>query len=157
LVINNFLEFLDMVVNVWLMCIKHVDESECLLAVGDNTSATGWMFRSSQLPKDSVDYDAVQLAARHVATLVIDSEHCLATQHTKGEENIATDLLPCRGDVRGSKHLLAFDDPTDKELSQCCRSHLPQVIPPAFKISPLPNAVLSWITLALRTVKSSWI
>jgi hypothetical protein len=70
-----------------------VDESECLLTVGDNTSATGWMFRSSQLPEDSVYYDAVQLAARHVATLVIDSEHCLATQHTKGKENIVADLL----------------------------------------------------------------
>jgi hypothetical protein len=87
--INNFLEFLEMVINVWIMCIEHVESSECLLAVGDNTSAMGWMFRSSRLHEDcSIYYDAVQITARHIAKIIIASKHCLATQHTKGKENI---------------------------------------------------------------------
>jgi hypothetical protein len=44
---NNFLEFFGMVVNVWLTCLEHPNSSESLLAVGDNTSAIGWLFRSS--------------------------------------------------------------------------------------------------------------
>jgi hypothetical protein len=38
---NNFLEFLGMVVNVWLMCETFTEKSESLLAIGDNTSAIG--------------------------------------------------------------------------------------------------------------------
>jgi hypothetical protein len=33
---NNFLEFLDMVVSVWLMCSTFTDQSESLLAIGDD-------------------------------------------------------------------------------------------------------------------------
>jgi hypothetical protein len=57
-IVNNFLEFLGMIVNVWLMCRAFNGRSEALLAVGDNTSAIGWMFRSSRIARDSLYYDA---------------------------------------------------------------------------------------------------
>jgi hypothetical protein len=155
-IFNNFLEFLGMIVNIWLMCLEFTSRSECLLAAGDNTSAIGWLFRSSQIPKESLYYDAVQLGARKVAELVTESEHCLASQHIKGEMNVVPDLLSWSNNVRGTQHPLAFDDPSDDELTRRFHSHLPQLIPETFMISPLPSEVLSWITLALRTIESSW-
>jgi hypothetical protein len=154
---NNFLEFLGMIVNVWLLCLDHPSSSEAFLAIGDNTSAIGWLFRSSRLPLSSFYYDAVQLGARKLATLIIDSDHCLASQHIKGQANLVADLLSWSGDVRGSLHPLAPDDPSDAELTIRFHSLLPQLIPRSFAISPLPNEVLSWLILALRTLESSWI
>ena len=53
---------------------------------------------------------------------------------------------------------MTFDEPSDKELTLPFHSHLPQLIPEFFVISPLPKEVLSWIMLALQTVlQSSWI
>jgi hypothetical protein len=138
---NNFLEFLlGMVVNVWLMCETFTGQSESLLAIGDNTSAIGWLFRSGRIDQDSLCYDALQLGARKLATLIADSEHCLASQHIKGDANLVADLLSWSGDVRGSQHPLA---------TRRFHSHLPQLIPEYFRISPLPSEILSWITLAL--------
>jgi hypothetical protein len=154
---NNFLEFLGMVVNVWLMCLACTEVSEALLAAGDNTSAIGWLYRTSRVAPDSLCYDGLQMGARKMATLVTESEHCLASQHTKGEANIVADLLSWSGTVRGAPHPLALDDPSDDELTLRFHSHLPQLIPRSFKMSPLPSEVLSWITLALQTVESSWI
>jgi hypothetical protein len=61
---NNFLEFLGMVVNVWLMCLEHPASSESLLAVGNNASAIGWLFRSSRIDQESLCYNGLQLGAR---------------------------------------------------------------------------------------------
>jgi hypothetical protein len=69
---------------------------------------------------------------------------------------VVPDLLSWSNNVRGTQHPLAFDDPSDDELTRRFHSHLPQLIPEAFMISPLPSEVLSWITLALRTIESSW-
>ena len=62
---NNFLEFLGMIVNVWLLCLDHPSSSEAFLAIGDKASAIGWLFCSRQLPLSSFYYDAVQLGARN--------------------------------------------------------------------------------------------
>jgi hypothetical protein len=95
------------------------------------------MFRSSRLDQDSLCYDALQLGARKLATLIADSEHCLASQHIKGDANLVADLLSCwSGDVRGSQHPLAMDQPSDEELTRRFHSHHPQLIPECFRISP---------------------
>jgi hypothetical protein len=151
----NFLQFLGMVVNVWLMCKAFAEQSKSLLAIGDNTSAIGWLFRSGQIAQDSLHCDALQLGARKLATLIADSKHCLASQHIKGDANLVADLLSWSGDVRGSQHPLAMDQPSDEELTRHFHSHLPQLIPESFRISPPPSEILSWITLALRTAESS--
>jgi hypothetical protein len=49
---NNVLEFLGMVVTIWLAILESKElgeEQECNLAIGDNTSAIGWLYRSSKL------------------------------------------------------------------------------------------------------------
>jgi hypothetical protein len=83
-----------MVINIWLECLHNDGSEECLLALGDNTSAIGWLLYSSKLDGTSIYYDAVQIATWHLATaLLINSSHCLASQHLKWELNIAADLL----------------------------------------------------------------
>jgi hypothetical protein len=40
-----------------------------------------------------MSYTAIQMVARHLATVFLDSRHCLASQHIKGDHNIVADLL----------------------------------------------------------------
>jgi hypothetical protein len=156
---NNVLEFLGMMVTVWLVileCKEQCSEQDCILALGDNTSAIGWLYKSSRLVPGSPYYEPVQLIARKLARLIIDSTHCLASQHIKGEQNTVSDLLSYAGAVRGYSHPLAPDFPSDPVLTARFHLHLPQLIPAGFAISPLPNEIFSFVILALQTIESSW-
>jgi hypothetical protein len=42
--VNNILEFLAMANTIWLQLIDDPDEQRCILALGDNTSALGWIY-----------------------------------------------------------------------------------------------------------------
>jgi hypothetical protein len=84
---NNVPDFLGMMVTIWLVLV------ECVLALGNNTSAVGWLFKSGKLQFDSPYYTAVQLIARRLARLITASSHCLASQHIKGDKNTVSDLL----------------------------------------------------------------
>lgn len=152
--VNNLLEFLGMVINVWLECEDARNEHECILALGDNTSAIGWLFSSSKFPASSPAHKAHLLAARQLATLLLHEDHCLASQHIKGEQNLIADLLSFAGTHRGKRHPIAHDNPSDSELTQRFHIHYPSQIPENFSISPLPRKILSWLTMVLRTHES---
>jgi hypothetical protein len=47
--INNLLECLGMAINIWLECQQEACDHDCILALGDNTSAVGWLHSSSRL------------------------------------------------------------------------------------------------------------
>jgi hypothetical protein len=56
---NNVLEFLAMAITIWLViidCGERGLREESILALGDNTSAIGWFFRSSRLDPSSPYY-----------------------------------------------------------------------------------------------------
>jgi hypothetical protein len=155
---NNVLEFLAMLVTIWLTILecKHEGRQQaCILAIGDNTSAIGWMHKSGKLKHGSVYHAPVQLIARKIARLVLHSTHCLASQHIKGDENVVSDLLSFAGNVRGYDHPLALDLPSDLTLTQRFHDHLPQLIPEGFAISPLPNEISSFVTQALQMTELS--
>ena len=156
---NNFLEFLAMVANIWLL-ILYLDAAqaieECILALGDSTSAIGWLFKSGKLPTNSLYFEAVQFVARRLATLILESSHCLASQHLQGEFNVVPDLLSFAGCQRGDPHPLASDFPSDDVLTQRFHTYAPQLIPPAFAISPLPSEISSFVLQALQIAESSW-
>ena len=97
------------------------------------------------------------MIARQLARLIINSTHCLASQHIRGEQNTVSDLLSFAGNVRGTPHPLAPDFPSDRVLTQRFHSHIPQLIPEGFDISPLPSEISSFLIQALRTIESSWI
>jgi hypothetical protein len=60
---NNVLEYLAMVITIWL-CLLHCKEEaleqECILALGDNTSAVGWLFKTTGVHQDSFCRSFVQ-------------------------------------------------------------------------------------------------
>ena len=81
---NNFLEFLAMVITIWLVlleCEEAGRTQECILGLGDNTSAIGWLYKTKGVKPDSLYYEAVSLVARKLVSLVTESGHCLASQH----------------------------------------------------------------------------
>jgi hypothetical protein len=152
---NNLFKFIGMAVNVWVKCLDTSHNSGCILAIGDNTSAIGWLFNSGKMPTDSLTFKAVQVVAQKVARLILASAHCLASQHIKGELNVVSDLLYFAGESHGKPHPLAYDYPNNELLTTRFHEHLPIQIPQAFCISRLPSAILSWITLVLRIAKLS--
>jgi hypothetical protein len=114
---NNVLEFLAMAVTIWII-IRDCDANgqECVMSLGDNTSAIGWMFRSSKLSPDSPYYKPVQFIVRKLAILVTRSGHCLCAQHLKGDRNVVADFLSFDRHQRRSDdlHPLACDEPDDE-------------------------------------------
>ena len=89
------------------------------------------------------------MVARQLATLVLENDHCLASQHLKGELNVIADFLSFDGSSRNKAHPLAFDCPPDTILTQRFHRYLPAQIPANF--SPLPSKILSWIAVILQT------
>jgi hypothetical protein len=149
--VNNLLEFIAMVVNIWLECEDSTEAFQCILALGDNISAIGWLFTSSKFPSDSPAHKAHLMVARQLASLLHIHDHCLATQHIKGDANVVANLLSFAGPDRGKAHPLAYDSPTDDLLTQRFHQHLPDQIPEIFAISPLPKKDLSWVAVVLQT------
>jgi hypothetical protein len=141
-----------MMVTIWLVlveCDATHSEQDCILALGDNTAAIGWLFKSGKLQFDSPYYTAVQLIARRLARLITASSHCLASQHIKGDKNTVSDHLSFAGETQGDPHPLAPDYPSDFVLTERFHSSLPQLVPPGFNISPLPNEISCFIIQAI--------
>jgi hypothetical protein len=141
--VNSLLEFLGMVIDIWLICREPNNPSECILTMGDNTSAIGWLFKSGWMPTDTVTYTAIQMVTHKLGTLMTSSPHCLASQHIKGATNVISNLLSYLGSARRKPCPLAVDNPSNHELTHHFHASLPSQIPSNFDISPLPNDILS--------------
>jgi len=155
---NNLLEFLAMYVSVELLRREAADTKfPCFLALGDNTSAISWIFKSGSLAKGSAYYTAVKKVARRMAKNSIEGHYRLAAQHIKGKKNDVADFLSYHGSVRGKESVnpLTGDSPDDETLTKRFHSHLPHLIPQNFKISPLPEEVTSFVFAILQTYAAS--
>ena len=92
----NLLEFLTQVVSIWIDIIEGtVSKQDCILCMGDSTSAMGWLRRSNFREKDESDkeWEVKQSVARKLARLVLDSETVLYKQWFAGELNVVADSL----------------------------------------------------------------
>ena len=154
-----------MVVTIWLVkieCDQKGLKQECILGLGDNTSAICWLFKTKGIKKEALYHDAVTFVARSLAELMPSTDHCLASQHIPGKQNTVSDLLSFQGSDRksefnGTVHPLSSCEILDEELTTRFHRHLPQLIPQDFKISPLPNEVESFVIQAMQIAESSWI
>jgi hypothetical protein len=157
--VNNLLEFIGMAVNIWLECLDAAKDSHlCILSLGDNTSAVGWLHNSSRLNIKWAAHAAHLKVARHVAQSVLDAGCCLASQHIRGELNFVADLLSFAGSrtrAGGKRHPIAFDDPPNDVLTQRFHLYYPEQIPANFEISQLPSEILSWVSSVLQIAASS--
>jgi hypothetical protein len=152
--INNLLEFLGMAINIWLSCLDPKGCESCILAIGDNTSAIGWLHNSSRLDIEWEAHRAHLQVARKIATLLTEHQCCLASQHIKGDLNVVADLLSFEGVDRGKVHPIAFDRPANDELTSRFLTHYPSQVPENFVISQLPTEILSWSMQVLQTAES---
>ena len=138
----NLLEFLIQVVSIWVdIDDNNINAHDCLLAMGDNTTAAGWCRRTNFRESTEGDQDWIvkQNVARKLATLILEADCVLYTQWFKGSWNLVTDSLS--RDV----HLLSPNLHT-----QFLHKTVPKQLPSNFHIAPLPKKISSFITLTLQ-------
>ena len=86
------------------------------------------------MKEDSIYYEAANILARKLASLMMESKNFLVTQHFPGRKNVISDLLSFDGSERfdsGSVTVnpLAYDSPSNEELTNRFHSYFPQLIP----------------------------
>ncbi len=141
-------------INIWLSCHKSEGSESCILAIGDNTSAIGWLHNSSRLDTRWEAHRAHLQVARKIATFLTEHKCCLASQHIKGDLNIVADLLSFEGSDRGKAHPVVFDKPANDELTCRFLTNYPSQVPANFAISQLPTEILSWSMQVLQAAES---
>ena len=138
----NLLEFLTQVISIWIDIIENKSSKEdCILCMGDSTSAIGWLRRSNFRAKDEndIEWEVKQNVARKLANLVLDSETVLYKQWFAGELNVVADSL--------SRDCYYLNPSSHKTF---LNSTVPQQLPQNFHISPVPTEICSFIISTLE-------
>jgi hypothetical protein len=136
---NNSLEFLASIITVWLtIAQKQAPPNSCFLSLGDNTSAVGWLHKANI---DETKNYPLHAAARHYATILINNNCCLYSQHIKGVTNKVADAL-------SRLHHYSPDS-----LTSFLFQHYPSQVPPTFQLAPLPPEISLWVTSWLQSFK----
>jgi hypothetical protein len=157
--VNNVLEFLGMAISALLLLSEVARDGErfpCLLALGDNTSAISWIFRSGRVARSSRYYRPVKAIARHVALQVTEQGAVLCSQHLAGSSNVIADLLSFEGNVRASTNPLTADCPPNEVLTQRIHRYHSQIIPVGFSIQTLPTEIESFALSMMQIIARSW-
>ena len=81
---NNLLEFVASVISVGIEILDGTPTQSCFLSFADNTSAVGWLHKANVNENTN---KPLEIATRHFATLLIQANCCLYSQHFKGSEN----------------------------------------------------------------------
>ena len=138
----NLLEFLTQVIGIWLA----IEEGRllrlgCVLAMGDSTTALGWMRRSNFRASDenNQDWVAKQKVARQLDSLSLQAEIALYKQWFKGDDNVVADSL--------SRDLFYLSADAHKKFLNLTT---PSQLPNNFQILPLPAKICSFISSTLR-------
>jgi hypothetical protein len=136
----NLLEFLAILVSVWLDIIEgDVKALDCLLVMGDSTTAVGWLHKTRIMNKDMKveDFQARTKVARKLATLVIENNLCLYSQWFPGKKNVIADSLSRDIDIPANT------------LTHHFHSLFPTQMPTNFAICPLPDTISSFVLSTL--------
>jgi hypothetical protein len=146
-----------MAINVLLETMDSNEEFPCILALGDNNSAIGWLHNTSKLRSDEPCHAAHLCVTRLLANHVMKTGACLASQHIRGKLNVVADLMSYTTEQRegGKQHPIAADNPSNEELNRRFHLYYPQQIPENFEISQLPPEISSWVIRALQIAESS--
>ena len=141
----NVLEFLGQLVGIWWdILLGNLQPLDCVLAMGDSTTAIGWMHRSNFTDDNEGEGQADRVAkmtiARKTAELVITNDLKLYSQWFRGCDN---DVADC----------LSRDLHVDADTLSLSIPHLfPSQVPPNFKISPLPQEIVSFTSAVLQAM-----
>ena len=138
----NLLEFLTQVVSVWIDVLEETSSKEdCILCMGDSTSAMGWLRRSNFRQKDENDceWKVKQCIARKLASLILNSETMLYRQWFAGELNVVADSLS-----RDAYYL------SEHSHTSFLNSVAPSQLPQNFRLSPVPTEICCFISSMLE-------
>ena len=138
----NLLEFLTQLISIWIDVIeKRSHPLDCILCMGDSTSAMGWLRRSNfkETNEDDNEWLVKQQVARKVASLVLQSDTMLYHQWFKGEQNVVADSL--------SRDLYYLNM---KSHEQFLHSVAPSQLPSNFHIKAVPAEICSFIISILE-------
>ncbi len=142
---NNLLEHMASVVSPWIDIISgQLKDGNCSLSITDSTTSEGWA-RKSNFKKDVHGIQAtirIEVAQSH-ASCFMSHKIQEYSQWFPGTKNQVTDAL--------SRDM----DRTDDELNQMLCLHVPSQVPTSFKIVPLPNRIVSWMTLLLQRLPAN--
>ena len=133
---NNFLEFLGNVISVLVEIYEgRVSPGDCFLSMGDNTAAMGWLMLSNFTAEDKVAHAGL---ARYFASTLMANGLCCYSQWWMGSLNEVTDT--------GSReHIMS-----DPMLTLYIHNKYPEQIPNSFKISQLPDEIISVLCFWLQ-------
>jgi hypothetical protein len=137
---NNLLEFIASVISVWIEILDGAPSQSCFLSFADNTSAVGWLHKANV--NEAVN-KPLETATRHFASLLIQADCCLYSQHFRGSENKVADALSRRFDL------------TDNQLEFFIHSTLHYQVPDTFRLVHLPQSISSWVIWLLQKIKGT--
>ena len=138
----NILEYLAQITAIWIDIIEGITSKEdCILAIGYNTSAMGWLGRSNFREENENDksWDVKQILSRHLATLTLKSDFILYKQWLKGSHNQVADSL--------SRDAYFLNPNTHRLFLQ---RTVPQQLPQNFNIRPVPKEIFCFVILILQ-------
>jgi len=139
---SNFLEFLTCIISIRLLVLEG-DVSpivDCLLSLTDNTSAEGWL-RKSNFPPEGKQQLHFELA-QELTELLMANNICLYSQWFAGVTNDVA------GDTCSHEFLML-----DVELTQFLNAKYQEQVPTTFKVSPLPDKIISKLLELLQQAK----
>ena len=134
--------YLAQVVSVWTDVLDNTTKPEdCILCMGDNTSAMGWLRRSNFRQEDDSDCTWLikQEIGRHLATIVLEAGITLYPQWFKGSHNTVADSLSI------DAYFLSAN--THKQF---LLATVPQQLPRNFSIRPLPKEITCYLSSMLH-------
>ena len=129
----NVLEYMAQLISIWTdMMEGNIGKQDCILAMGDNTSAMGWLKRSNfrQLDDEDESWLVKQCIGRKLAELILNSETVLYKQWLQGSQNALADSL---------SRDFYFLDTHSHELF--LHNTVPSQIPPNFHIKHIPKEI----------------
>ena len=128
---NNLFEYIAIVVSMWVDCwFDGIEENSAVLSLSDNSSAVGWMYKSSF----GSDKPLHVQVSKKLTELILLHKFSLQAEHIPGSKNDVSDIL--------SRHWHL----NDNELTLFLHENFMSQIPENFHINPLPNEILCWIS-----------
>ena len=125
----NLLEFVAAAVTI-VLTITETEGPHKPLALTDNSSALGWLYRAS-FPNSKETHNKV---ARWLASELISNDAALYSQHVPGRHNAIADML-------SRDHHISND-----QLTLLFHHVYPEQTPKNFGIYPLPTTINSWLS-----------
>jgi hypothetical protein len=144
--LNNLLEHLAAIVLPWVDIIAgRLKCEDCVLSMNDSTTPkNGSKKKISKLGEKNPIQALVRIKApRMQATLFLKRGLKSYSQWFKGERKKVSDALSCD------------NDKTDNKLTLTIKTCCPSQVSSHFEICPLPNKIISWLTLLLQQLPVS--